>query len=355
MEPSSPVEIELSALDGSNLLAFMAAVGTLRVADRRSRVSRCRMSWALRSGDGLWRPILIVPRSSKDVIEDVCVSLCMSGRPSDELTRAERAARNKSKETRKSEDSDLDLVKRSESEWYSSLDRLPHPPAFCLYSQFFCPVGRFVETANRFLATKNEAALEHLSSYCTDAVLEEGEMTAETDFRGLRNMRDDDKPGILSYFRKLAEESGAEHLRASLLSPWSYPDGTEYSLRWDSDSSRSHALSAKAPADDKSGVTLRGANRLAIEALPLFPVMPVGHRARTTGFTRFEKEPEITWPIWVEPLGVDEVRTLLSLAELQKERPPRLELEARGVLQVFRSRRFNDGQYRNFSPARALL
>jgi hypothetical protein len=91
---------------------------------------------------------------------------------------------------------------------------------------------------------------------------------------------------------------------------------------------------------------MRGANRLAIEALPLFPTAPMGRRVRTTAFREGESGTEIRWPIWTDPLE------LSSIASLLASRNPELRP---GVAQVFRAVRFTEGKYRNFSPSKAML
>jgi hypothetical protein len=57
-----------------------------------------------------------------------------------------------------------------------------------------------------------------------------------------------------------------------------------------------------------------------------------------------------TWPIWRPPLGADTVATVLGLAGLYRDDPPRNELAARGIVEVYRARRIG-GYYRNFAPA----
>ena len=100
---------------------------------------------------------------------------------------------------------------------------------------------------------------------------------------------------------------------------------------------------------------MRGANRLAIEALPWLPTFPCDGDVRTRGFRRrTQRDLDFTWPIWDGWLGADTVRSLLGLAELYEDRPCRRDLEARGIAEVFRSRRI-EGYYRNFAPATACL
>ena len=114
---------------------------------------------------------------------------------------------------------------------------------------------------------------------------------------------------------------------------------------------RRHALRWKNPSGD-SVQTMRGANRLAIEALPLLPTSPGEHQLHTTGFVNRRGEGVLfTWPIWDAPLNVEIVRSLLSLAEIQEPRPNRDSLAARGVVDVYRSQRITVDKYRNFTGA----
>jgi hypothetical protein len=98
-----------------------------------------------------------------------------------------------------------------------------------------------------------------------------------------------------------------------------------------------------------------GANRLAIEGLPLFPTTPGGGQLYTTGF-RGPKSTDTfwTWPIWDCPLTVHVIRTVLAYAELQKDAPNRASLAHIGIVEVYRSQRITVEKQRNFSPARSV-
>src|SRR5262249_22890429 len=97
-----------------------------------------------------------------------------------------------------------------------------------------------------------------------------------------------------------------------------------------------------------------GANRLAIEGLPLFPAVPVGGELRTTGFSgRGRGGTYWSWPIWPDPISLDVVRSLLALHQIQDD-PGSVTLRAIGVSEVFRARRFTIDKFRCFSPAHPI-
>jgi hypothetical protein len=161
---------------------------------------------------------------------------------------------------------------------------------------------------------------------------------------------------FLGSIRELATITGRNHIRLSLFCRWEYSDSRP-SMRWDPADYRPHALRANDPSGDPIR-TMRGANRLAVEALPLFPTAPESRRLRTLGFKDRDRETEVTWPIWNEALDLRTLASLLGLDQLQEDKidgPRRAVLERRGIKQVFRAKRFTDGKYRNFSPARALM
>ena len=159
--------------------------------------------------------------------------------------------------------------------------------------------------------------------------------------------------------RAAREDAGATtaaHLDHALFEPWAYSDPRP-SLRWDPIDDRRYAYRAFDPTNAAASpiLTVRGANRLAIEALPWLPTFPRDGGARTRGFShRPGRVIDFTWPIWDGWLGPDTVRSLLGLSELYADRPRRSDLGARGIVEVFRSRRIG-GYYRNFSPAVACL
>ncbi|PYJ99323.1 MAG: hypothetical protein DME23_09800 [Verrucomicrobia bacterium] len=102
---------------------------------------------------------------------------------------------------------------------------------------------------------------------------------------------------------------------------------------------------------------MRGANLLAIAALPFFPVVPTSSTTvATTGFAgRGSRDTFVTWPIWTGWLALDAARSLFGLKELQGRSETSIKfLEMLGVAATYRSQRITLGKYRNFTPAAAM-
>lgn len=158
--------------------------------------------------------------------------------------------------------------------------------------------------------------------------------------------------------RSVLQRTDREHLRRTLFHPWDYADALDnQSLHWDPSEDRRHALQWNKPAGDpnrkKSGGML-GANRLALEAIPLFTSMPLAGSLRTLGFTGDRStNTRWTWPLWNTPIALSSIRSLLAEPLLQAEmiEPQSLvELRARGVVAIFRTQRILVGKTPNFTP-----
>lgn len=162
--------------------------------------------------------------------------------------------------------------------------------------------------------------------------------------------------GLLDMVRATIQTTTREQLRACLFNSWVYDD-RELSLRWDLlDEARRYALQASDPAGSRNPIrTMRGANRLAIEALPLFPVIPGTGGARTTAFSDLDRQVFFTWPIWTELVDGDVVKSILAQQALIGEFIDRKVLAAMGIADVLRSRVVKPaGYYRSFAPPRSV-
>ncbi len=296
----------LPGLQGNNLLGFLAALGTFRTATRALPDVGIRMAWHGAS-DG-WVPLLqsSVALSREGLVQSMLPALKgMAGHPA--LSFAD----------------DLAITR----ERFAAVAAQAHAAATCeerVFADFVAAFG------------------------CEALVTEDKEPRVQD--TALRTMSGAGHQHFLGFMRELADKTEADHLRTSLFEPWEYADGKP-SMRWDPHDDRRYALRWKEPSGDRVA-TVRGANRLAIEALPLLPTAPVGRMLQTTGFRRSRRDGvRITWPIWEAPAASETVRSLLSLPELQNLSPDRLRLQAMGIVEIYRSERITQGKYRNFTPA----
>lgn len=171
---------------------------------------------------------------------------------------------------------------------------------------------------------------------------------------------------FLEMARDLLAHTRAAHLSAALFEPWRYDDPPP-AMRWDTSSERLYALEARNPSGNAAS-TVRGANTLGILALPLFPVCAVfaggRPRLRTRGFHRDAAGEAFIWPLWRSPLSPATISMLLAderLVTPAHESQSKAErrwrgLRAAGVLAIFRAERFvNDHGYGTLRPAERML
>lgn len=299
-------EFILDGLDGANPLAFLAAIGTLRTAHRCWPDADARLRWEL-TGVG-WRPRLAL------------------GTPIET------------------------------DEWLATLaDVLREPePALAIADDLRIARETFADCVRRSLAIagpRRRATVDFLAAFGSEAVpaRENGKPTEFIADTALRTMSGAGHQHFLGFMRTLVQATTAAHLESALFHPWTYADEGP-SLRWDPVDDRRYALRWKEPSGDPIR-TVRGANRLAIEALPLLPTAATGTELETAGFRRRDEGIAWTWPVWTPPASLDTTRSLLSLAALQSDALDRRALGAMGIAEVYRSVRLTLGKYRNFGVA----
>ncbi len=299
----------MAGLDGANPLAFLAALGTLRGLTLAWPERQVRLSWTLRD---TWRPRLDTG----------------GGPPSEEET--------------------LDGLERF-MELRPGHDALEIGDNLPLPAEAFR--GHALSAAEAAAAAPDSRAeADFIAAFGCDAVQSAGRkgQIQETALRTLGA----GQTQFLKPMRDLAERTTREHLLRCLFAPWNRED-SRLSLRWDPEDDRRYAHRWRDPtASGEEPKTEWGANRLAFEALPLFPVMPVGSTAITTGFSgNRSRDTFLTWPVWDPGADLDTVRSLLALRGLQEAAPDHRQLAAMGIREVFRSQRINNGRYRNFTPS----
>lgn len=320
----------LIGLDGSNPLAFLAALGAFRALSLAENQGRLRLHWEENFGG--WRPFIGSPDSDLAPI-DIVDQLHRFLTQSQQASLFEKIGPNltiSGKRLRFLAENSLEICRKSSNKEV-----------------------QLVRTDCDFLA-----------AFGCDAMTSEDDPDSSMQDTALRTMSGAGHQHFISFMQQLIATTDPSHLHASLFETWTYQDsGRGANLRWDPADDRRYAVRWKNPSADPN-MTMRGANRLAIEALPLFTAAPVHGKLETTGFVQRRREGvRFTWPLWKVPLDLDTCRSLLQSSEIKP--PPtnasddellrtRETWSRRGIAAVFQSQRITIGKFRNFTPAKAL-
>lgn len=299
--------IPLSGLDGSNPLAFLAAIGVLATFDRMG----CAPTMAWRLDSEGWRPLINAPFDCTETL----------------VARLHEGLRSSEAQT---------------SQVWSVNTKLPYSAA--AFRQLSLRLADEARMNDR-LATDLVAALG------VDALVDEKGNFADTSLRMVR-AGDSAGNGMCAYAAWIIHNTTLEHLH-QIIDPQASALDQGTSLRWDPAELRTRALQWGDPSKE-AVLSRRGLNRLALEALPLFTTVPVRSDAVTVGISNHhgQRQQSLTWPIWVRPLSLNVVRSLVALEDLNKSNPDARSLEARGIAVVFRCARFaSSTYYSNFTSA----
>lgn len=307
-------EIELPALNGTNPLGFLAALGVLDVLHRAGREPAVR--W---TADLVPVPVLRGVANEDELVE---------------LLDADRARWQNSVVLHGPAGSPLDDVKpprevhrKWAEEVISTLDDT------CAYADLFCAL---------------------LSEYAVDGK-GNGKPTHLHFTAGQQK--------FLVMVRELVNRIDAERIREAIFGPWR-EDSPLPTLSWSSQGERIYALRAVNPSSEKR-LGVPGADWLAFLGLVFFPTRAVtgtyGQPAslETSGCDRSWKRSALRWPLWTVPLERDTVWSLVGDSEVVGKglRLSPDELRARGVLQVMQApiRRSEQGGYGSFGGASVLV
>lgn len=295
----------LDGISGANPLGFLAALGTLTTVKRFCPA--VALGWDIHQG--AWRPYLL------EVMEDKAIF-------SEELAKS---------------------LSETSSAPFKIDKKLPFSiPGFCKALQ---------ETQLRSTPGDRRDA-DLLTAFGSEVCIDKNKNNyfEATQFRMVRT-KDSVGQGFLCYAEKIRSATGAKQIHRALFQEWDYCD-SGFSLRWDPVEDQRYALRWDDPSKNKGG-TMNGANALALEALSLLPSFPRQSGLVTSGFFKSGREcTYFTWPIWESALSVDVVRSLLTLSQLHEETPPRDQLRARGIVEIYRCERTRPNKYyNNFSPS----
>lgn len=189
----------------------------------------------------------------------------------------------------------------------------------------------------------DERALAFLAGFATDAVVNDKGFIARTRFdfsSGQQKLADDFRSlaALLDPQARRPRRPLAERIACALFGG---PYEEQHTLGWDPAALMTHAHQRVAPTDSATPgqpMTVW----LAIESLPLHPVLPLSaRRARTIGFAG---SAAYVWPQWEEPLSLPEVSLLRQRAVDTLAQVP-------GVTGVWRSDVTSVGKYGFLRPA----
>ena len=292
--------IRLSGLRGETLLGFLASLGTLRVLAKG--IPEAKLAWA-DSGGG-WVAELQVPDGSfrdADHVAEVVYAALDEGKTNHPILQWERF---------------LGKTFRNECDFFRASAE-----------------GEFTPVFSSQISVKQGDVLEHF----------------DHPFRAAR------KDFYLGNLKSVLANTQFSHVRRTIALPWDYRDAmANQSLRLDHGDDRRHAYQWHAPTDDparqKVGCML-GANRLALEAFPLFPCIPRRAGGTAVGFICKSKTYTwVSWPIWKAPCSLPLVSSLLNLGIVHEEEPLPAALRKRGITAVLRSRRLPIEKNKVFLP-----
>lgn len=293
-------ELTLTGLDGTNPLAYLAAVGVLEAVQE----NYARLSWRYSGG---WRAVLV---SSHGTFESLIDRL---------------------DEDRRSCEADPALALTYDGK----RDLKPPPAVFRDY--LLTLVSRATNDQRR--------SVDWASAFATDVAVDNNGNTKPTALHFTAGNQQ-----FLKMAREIVSTVAPEDLHEAVSGPWTYARLLPV-MRWDATSTREYALRAKNPSDQKEkerGVP--GADWLALRGLVCLPAMPQGTRVHTTACVGGWKNGRFRWPLWTAKLSAALVRTLLAQ---NVEDMPTAERRARGIAAILSSgiKRNDQGGYGSFEPA----
>lgn len=358
----------LPGLDGTNPLAFLASLGVLRLLTLARPELEPQLSWDKNSQLPIikLRDVLTQDEVSQILWSSLVGGTddCGAGLKAREMLSSRQNQRDAAEKEMKKDKSlsSADRKKRLDA-YDAELSELqirwlglaaPHLN-FGLDTKFQMDVYRSWELAAKDLSASNRTRADVIASLCSSAHGDEEGFAADTDFRTVRGAGHQHFLGIM--VNQLIELQ-PQHVHKTLFAPWQYDDPLEaLSLRWDPLDDVRYALRWGNPSGDplrKKQGNMIAANTLAAAALPCFPVVPIDDGVATTGFNRINRATCWSWPLWDGFLNLDCVRSVLAHHELQSEEPDHRQLSPMGIFGVFRTERFTQGKFRNFTPAEAV-
>lgn len=330
MSAPAKTEVRLTGLDGSNPLAFMAALGILRLLHYRSPCDQApRLSWR---DEGQPVPV-IHGMESLDVLIQVILE--------DKESWADDPAFNLAYS-----DEDGQLVDpRKPTAGEHTRDLKPKPQVLRQFLEGLADLACTASGgADRAAGLNLRKSLETSAAYGSELIQDNNGNTKPTALHFTAGQQ-----CFLAQVAGLQAGVAAEDLREALEGPWRRTSLLP-NMGWDSTNARAYALRATNPAGDKKA-TIAGADWLAFIGLGALPSFPAGGKLLTTGVRGGWKDSVFTWPLWDRPAGYASAKSL-ARTPLESLRQPELR-RARGIFAVYSAKilRSDQGGYGSFSPS----
>lgn len=305
-------KLELTGLNGSNPLAFLAALGVLAAVNEAAQrcdpgVPEPRLSWVI---SGTWRPVLHC-----HLTDDAALIDCLEA---DRLSCCEEPA--------------LRFTYPDKDEPKADLKPTPAYLAQTLRT--------WVEAAR----PAHRRTLDWFSAFVAEGANDNNGNAKPTALHFTAGQQ-----RFLKSACDLVEGTGPDHLRVAVFGPWN-PVSTLPVMGWDNTETRDYALRASNPSTDKK-VGEPGADWLALRGLGLLTVNSHRGEQRTPGVRGRWKDSTFAWPMWTPPATEATTRALLATPNLRSLNGTTR--ARRGIALVFESQvlRSDQGGYGSMTPA----
>lgn len=315
MPESPPRQVHrLTGLDAQNPLAFLAALGTLRILDDVARVAGASAP-RLRFVDTGSQVPEVETEHTADRLLEILVDDAASGRGG--------AA--------------LDLVYDDRGEAHVEATKRDLKPSPRLAAEYRLAL------AQRWHEDRRAADFAH--AFFSELVQDNNGNTKPTALHFAAGQQQ-----WLAMVLELRREASISRMREALFGPWT--EHAAPSLAWDSTVARNYALRAVDPSSEKRG-SIPGANWLGVVGLTFFPVEVVRHRVVTPRVVGGWKTSTFTWPLWSGWASSKVAQGILRADVAALDRGQRALL---GVDRVHASRilRSEQGGYGSFSPSEVV-
>ena len=315
VRPADPAnnEVTFPGLSGDNPLAFLAALGTFRVLANRFPKLFLRIRW--KTGPGHFVPALESPADAPRLTPETVL----------DMLSAELA----------------DHFEQHPANLFVKLGNLDHANR-----------RAFIRNVLDHSPADGDESLAWITAFTSDVV-------SSSESTQLQTVRRDYLPNNM---KSVIERTERSHLERTLFRTWDYADALDnQSLHLDPGEDRRHAHQWNKPSGDPNRKTeggMLGANRLALEAIPLFTSIPENETLRTLGFTGTRsKNTRWTWPLWCVPVDLNSLPSLMARRELQADPIPpsdAMRLKQIGVIAAFRTNRILVGKTPNLTPPKRV-